>query len=188
MKNKNRFNNKLKSLLLFSIISFSSSPVLAASVGLGVSLNNSQGLYGYDLITPAILIPIEVNKHLLIEPFFSTLTYRSKSAGDNTKITNDTFGLGIFYTRSLNDNASQYYGAKLSKTMIGISSDFSNDADYWTLTPLAGFKYDATQSISAAFELGVNYTDGNENYSFDATYDIREYSVYAGLTMRYLFK
>ncbi len=178
-------------IILVLFMALTSAPVLAASIGLGVSLNNIQNYFGINSVTPSVLIPIEVTKNLLIEPFFSTSTYRSKGQGGDYKVTNDTFGLGMYFTHSLNENVSQYFGAKLSNSMIGISSYLSpDDIDVWTITPLAGFKYDATQSISAAFELGISYTDGNETNCCNNFYDsdIEKYALYAGLTMRYLFK
>jgi len=187
-KQTSKFN-----LFILLIMLLASKSALSASAGLGVSFNNSQSFFGYNLITPTVLIPIEVTPNLIIEPFLSYNTHNeSRTSGGSIKIKNKTFGLGIFGTHSLGDKVSSYYGAKLSKFTIEFtpSGGSTDKNDYFTITPLVGFKYDATNTISTAFELGINFTDGEETDGSDPFFDtdVEETSLYAGLTMRYLFK
>jgi len=181
----------LKQIIIFMLL-FSGKSALAASAGIGVSLNNGQSYFNPNTIIPTILIPIEVTRHLLIEPFLNTSTSKSNNNRfGSIKYTNDTFGLGIYFTHSLQDSVSHYYGAKLAYSMIGISYDGDTDeGDYWAIIPLAGFKYDATKAISAAFEVGVSYGEGDYTDCCDSTLNDKDesYALYAGLTMRYLFK
>jgi len=181
----------LKLFVIF-ILLFLSRSALAASAGIGVSLNNGHSYFNSNIIVPTILIPIEVTQHLLIEPFLNTSTSKSNTERfGSQEYTIDTFGLGIFFTHSLRDSVSHYYGAKLAYSMIGISYDGDTDeGDYWTIIPMAGFKYDATNTISAAFELGISYGEGDFTDCCDSTFNEEEenYALYAGLTMRYLFK
>jgi len=195
MRTKGFLNISKSNLFILLIMLIVSKSALSASAGLGVSLSNAQSFFGYDIITPTVLIPIEVTPHLIIEPFLSTSTYKDTGDFFTTKIKNNTFGLGIFGTHLLSDGVSNYYGMKVSKSMLeatfsdSVSSE-TDKYDYLTITPLVGFKYDATKAMSAAFELGVNYTTGDETDCCDSRLnsDIEDYSLYASLAMRYLFK
>ena len=172
-------------MLLVSNVGFSS------SVGLGVSLNNSSSVFGYDLVTPAILIPIEIGQSVIIEPFFSTNTFKTKSDfRGNYKVADDTIGMGVYGYYTLGNSIRQYVGAKLTKTMVGVTdSEYSYEIDVLELTPLVGFQYDATKSMSAAFELGLSFADGDYTNCCDSTLNetIEAQSLYVGLTLRYLF-
>ena len=57
------------------------------------------------------------------------------------------------------------------------------------ITPLVGFQYDATKSLSAAFELGLTFADGDLTDCCDVQQNetLKAQKFYAGLTMRYLF-
>jgi len=182
-------------LFVLLIMLFASKSALSASAGLGVSLNNAQSFTGFSVISPTILIPLEVTPYLLIEPFLSYNTFKDTDINGSYKVKNTTFGLGIFGTHSLGEKVSSYYGAKLSKSMYKTTSSnefgsSTSESDNLTITPLVGFKYDATKSISAAFELGINFIDGEDTNDINPSFnsDAEETSLYAGLAMRYLFK
>jgi hypothetical protein len=155
-----------KILIAGALLAVSAAASADVSVGLGVSLRDSD--------QATVYVPIDINNQIRIEPTINV--FASEDELGDTKVENEGFalGAGVFFLMPTDHSVTLYVGGRLGF----VSNEYKAttyapsgavlateeiDRDGFRIAPTVGFEYNFNDHISLGGEAGIGYSDVDDS-------------------------
>lgn len=185
--------SSLLSTLCLSIAALVASGAQAAQVGLGVADTN----YGFNSDWgTTVLVPINVNSSLRLEPYFSRSTYNRSNPGSWHEYgQSSALGLGVYNVQPAANNTNVLLGvrAELDRSTdheLSGSTYYRNSYNGYSLAPVLGFEYFIVKNLSIGADAAYWFSRETNRYNSGGSsrYYYSSSGTMTDITVKYYFQ